>query len=190
MSKTVPTTYAAPTWREVLPGELIKQSTWTAQAGRQHHQWSRVGARVPLLLRNDTGWETTSTTYTTTDSSSAGRDLDTITGCLTVRRDLTISSSTQRALLLRCFGQDVDVRATVYDVAADASLGTIVVSCAGSGGGEWSSASLVLAVASWGASTPKVLGLTIEAKTSATTGYLMQCYAHEVIATAAQLPTG
>ena len=191
MSKTVNTTWDAPDWDEVLASQLVKESTWQDQAARQHHLFSRVGARVPLLYRTDTGWETTSGTYTSTDESSLGVDLDTITGCLTLARSITISSSQQRGVLLRCFGQDVDVQVTLFDVASNASLGTAVISCGSSGGGgEWASAQFNLAEASWAvATTPKIIGVTLQGKTSSSTGYLLHAYCHEIIATAAQLPT-
>lgn len=190
MSKTVDTTYDAPGWDEAFAGQLVKESTWQDQAARQHHLFSMVGARTPLMYRPDSGWETTSSTYTTTDESTLAEDLDMVTACVRLRRSIVVGGGSHRGLTVHAFGKDVDLRVTVYAVNTAFTLGTIDISCGSSGaGGEWASGSLTLTEGSWSSGgAPIEVGLTLQAKTSASTGYLLQAFCHEVVATAAQLP--
>lgn len=194
MSKTVPTTYTAPTVTDMLAGRKVEVADWRSEIRGLHHLWSRTGARCPLILRTSTPWETTSATYTQTDEAATDTlDLDATHGVLRLTRELLLPKSTHHRVVLAVFGQDLDAQVTLFAPDGNTTLGTIAASCSTSW--EWATGTLDItrANAREGGSAsnpPRVIGAKIEGRTSLDTGYLWQAYLFEAIGTASQLPDG
>lgn len=195
MAKTIPTSYTAPTYTDVIAGASIEAVDWTEEIEGLHHLWSRAGARVPLYLRTDDPFEITSTTYTRTDAgTTTSRDLTVQTGVLQLSRPIVVSSASQHRLVLAVYGQNVDVRATVFAPDGNTTLGTIDASCGGTW--QWATGTLdisdVNALEGGSAANPyRTLGVDLQAKVPSTgTGFLWQALAHDAIAVASQLPDG
>jgi hypothetical protein len=176
MAKTTPTTYTAPTLLDISPSGVVRDDTWSDHTQRLHYLYSRTGERIPLY--NGDSISTTSTSYVRAD------ELDGIVGVWRPRR---VADGDVYLLTLVIYGEDIRVRATIYDVAAGASLD--VTGVAITTGPEWASVTYSGAAADvLTAGVPKLLGIDLQIRADTTEATLYQAFAHAAILTAAQIP--
>lgn len=183
MTKTIPTSYTAPTIRRWHAGQPIVYTDWQESLRNQNHLFSRRGFRCPLVVRTST-WETASTTYTYTDSGAEGRDLDTYNTCVTFRRPyVNADGDTKYGVRLVCYGYDVTVRLTLFNVAGDASITTLVAANTAQSW-LWFENSVELDVGDvTSGGDPILVGVSVEALSTNETGELWQVYVMEDILT-------
>lgn len=191
MTKTIPTAYAPPELGDFGAGVKIYDAPIRDVGRGLHHEWSRRGWRVPLLLKTLNAYETTSATYTQADSGVDAEDLDQVK-TIQLIRPLLDAGSLKHQLVVAFYGRDFVMRATAYSPDAAASLGSVEVTRASTSWG-WSTGIITIteAGADDGAAagdSPRLIGLTLEAKRSTTKAELWQAFAWEAVATAAQLP--
>ena len=191
MTKTIPTAYTAPELGDFGAGEKIYDAPIRDVGRGLHHEWSRRGWRVPLLLKTLNPYETTSATYTQADSGTDGEDLDQVKVVQLIRPILD-AGSLKHQLVVAVYGRDFVVRATAYAPDAAASLGSVEVTRASTSWG-WSTGIITITEAAAddgavGADSPRLIELSLEAKRSTTKAELWQAGAWEVVAVAAQLP--
>jgi len=183
LSKTIPTSYTAPTLRQWQAGQPIVRTHWRETLRNHNHLFSRKGFRCPLMVRTST-WQTDSTAYTYTDIGAEGRDLTTYNSPVTFRRPYVNSlGDTKYGVRLVCYGYDCSVRLTLFDIASDATITTLEAENTAE---EWAwfEASMELDAADvTSGGEPILVGLAIEGKSTNEGAQLWQVHVHEDILT-------
>lgn len=193
MSKVLPTSYAPPSARRYVAGEQILVNSGGPQPlmRNMHQIWSHAGARCPLLLMEAHPFRTSSVALTPTDEGTARFDLTRVNPVLELVRPVLVSGSLVHRVRIAIYGRDVVVAATLYAPDGNTTLGTLTVTRASTSWG-WSEATLDLTRAQVGeggvaGATPRLIGVSLEARRSATLGELWQVVGGEVVAASATL---
>lgn len=176
MAKTTPASYTTPVFLDVSPSGIVRDDTWSDQSQRLHHLYARSGERIPLFDGDEIS--TTSLSYIRSD------ELDGIVGVWRPRR---VSDGDVYLLGLTAYGEDIDIRVTVFDVVADASIDTFDLTI--SPGPAWGTTTYSGAAADVLTSgVPKLLGLDVQIRANTTEATLYQLFAHAAVLTSAQIP--
>lgn len=197
MSKTIPKSYAPPSLTQYTAGEQILVDVGGPRPiiRNLHQLWSRVGARGPILLMEDNPFQTSSLALTTTDEGATGFDLTRVNPALELIRPVLVGGSLVHRVRMAVYGRDVAVAATLYAPDGNATLGTLTVTRSSTSWG-WSSATLDLTRAQVGeggvaGATPRLIGVSIEARAVAALGEMWQVVIGELVANnSSYLPDG
>jgi hypothetical protein len=127
MSKTVPSTFVAPSIIKFATGEEINGEDFLACVQGEHTLWSRTGARMAGLIL-DAVFTTTSATYTAA-TGGTGRNLSGWTGIIKPRRRVLSGGVYYWAVSFAIVGGNIDARATFYD-DAEPGAGTAITAVA------------------------------------------------------------
>lgn len=126
MAKTLPTSYTAPTVANTTRGEIILAGDIQSVVHNQHYFHARAGNRLGGVIF-DPDWQTTSLSYTTTNSNvSGGRDLDTFAATGLVLRPTGNATGNARVAMY-IYGADFDVRCTIKRLDTGATVTTLTV---------------------------------------------------------------
>jgi hypothetical protein len=188
MSITLPTAYTAPVWALWSAGQPIRDQEWLQEIQNSHRLYADVGGRVPLIV---SPFETTSGTYTRTNSATDGLDLDTINPVIRMTRPYNATGTVTYALQLWAYGVNSRVRMTVTAVDTNTTIGTVNTATLST---AWGSVTATLTPAQVGlggvsGAEPRPLALDIEGLSTSGTGSLLQVFVVPLQITAAQLPT-
>lgn len=122
MAKTIPTSYTAPTVANLTRGEVILASDYSDIIESQHYFHARAGNRVGGIIF-DPPWQTTSLSYTVTNSNATtpNRDLDTWAGVFLPLRP-TGSATGNARIRIVAYGADFDIEYTINRMDTGASV--------------------------------------------------------------------
>lgn len=176
MAKTTPTAYLAPTLLDITPSAPVRDDTWSGHTQRLHYLYSRAGERIPLFDGDEVS--TTSTGF------ARPGELDGIVGVWRARREV---SGGDFLLDLSAYGEDIVIRATVYDVIGGVTVDTFDLTIAG--GPVWASTTYTgLAADVLFGGAPTILGVDVQIRANATEAKLYQLFAHATFLSSAQIP--
>ena len=197
MSKTTPATYTPPSLVLFSAGEKVYTDDVMGVINNGHHLWSRSGPRSPILLKTLNPFKTSSATLTQVDDGADGFDLTRVNPIIQPTRPVLVAGNLRRQLIFRVYGRDFVARVTLYTPDGAAVLTTLDITRATGLGWGWSTGNAVnLTPAQVGdggvaGASPRLIGLSIQARRETTKAELWQVFAQEVVATAAAfLPTG
>ena len=197
MSKTTPTTYDPASLVRYSAGEQILYPDAAALIRNGHYQWSRTGARVPLLNKTLNPFETTSATFTASDEGADGFDLTRCDTAIQLLRPVLVAGALRYQIVWRVYGRDFVTRLSLYAPDGGALITTQDVTRAVGLGWGWSSGTITLTPAEVGAGgiadawTPRLIGLSLRARRETSEAQLWQASLREGVAGASSyLPSG
>lgn len=122
MARTLPATYTNPTLANLTRGEIILASDFDTVVQAQNYHYARAGNRVGGILF-DPPWQTTSLSYTITNSNATtpNRDMDTWAGVFLVLRP---NSSGNAQIRISAYGADYDIQYTITRLDTGAAVTT------------------------------------------------------------------
>lgn len=183
MAKSIPTAWTDSGLNagRLTVGEVAVQTDWENVVEMHNYEYAHAGARCIGMIF-DGAFTTTSGTYTVTNSTSGGRDLDTWFGLLDPQRPVEGGGLRIR---IRAYLQQANCRATLYRMDTGASIGTVTAT--NSSTAAW--AATEVALASTYATIP--IGVVVEASATSGTGSIWSFTIQEsVITNTSYLPDG
>lgn len=194
MSTVIPTLPTIPDTLEMSDGQVISASDWEDLV--EYANWEFVYAPITIGGQAfSADFQTTSTSYTTeNEAGTNARDLNHVS---LVGRMLRLLDQDRYRWELSVFGEEVDVRVTVYrdDEGTRTSLGTFDLSITASSK-EWAKTTITLSqpdtlVGGTAGNDAEVLACEVEAKTNATSGEIEMWHIKATrISDTADLPGG
>lgn len=179
MGITIPSVPATISTSETGSQAVIKRTTWESAAESQHYTFAYTGARIPGRYFS-TPATTTSGTFTQTNAT--GPSLDTWMPHSQVLRKCNDAGSDAAVMELQIFGNNVQVRLTLFDIATGTTIDTITASV-----GTWGWATNTEIIA-WASVSGKNLAYKLEFLSTSGTGSLVTWAAHEAHIAATNIP--
>lgn len=185
MSVTVPTSFSGPALQEYTEGRIISVADLTDIVQANNYQWSVAGVHADGIVF-DPVFTTTSATYTKTNSTSGGRDLD--NWWPTYRSERQAESSGSKASIIEVTAMLAGASLGVEVFYGESSIGVITVTQTSLVMTKTTATAVVL---TGGVAFPLTLvPLGIKTAGAATTARCAICGARDYRLTATNMPRG